>query len=88
MNTCRMYSDGEWEEGDNFVENWEWRYLARENGSLLHKIHRWQCKDRKNDIPFHYLELDTGNGQERSRRIFSFRSNEERTMFLLTYFLR
>ena len=91
MTTCRFRrSDPGFEEGDNFKEFWQWEYLERDVSTMPHKIFRWRCKDTKNDIPFYYLELEKPEdaGIFRRTRILSFRNNEERTMFLLTYFFR
>lgn len=88
MITCRINGDGCAEEIEYFHNGtWTYEYLDRGDDKRRPKmkipIQRFRCKDRKNDINFYYLEF---HDIDRLRKIFSFKTNGDRTLFLLTYF--
>lgn len=87
MITCRLTGD-EFNNriiGENFHDpkNWSYEFLDRTR-ELSKPIQRFRCKDRKNNIHFYYLEFPDNNDND--KRYFLFKSVEDRTLFLLTYF--
>ncbi len=91
MITCKIIgSPHGLEESENFHlpkgrVNWQYEFLHRKLGSQMKRpIQRFRCKDRKNNINFYYLEFDYHTVN--NKKVFSFKSNSDRTLFLLTYF--
>lgn len=90
MLTCKIigYPDG-LEESENFhrpTDNsyWHYEFLDRDIVRMKNPIQRFRCKDRKNNITFYYLEF--GSPTPDNKKVFAFRNNSDRTLFLLTYF--
>lgn len=85
MITCRMLGNTVSDELENFHNgNWSFEFLDRDSEELPHPISRFRCKDNKNNFRFYYLEFTNSN----DKRIFAFKDNEQRTLFLLTWFLK
>lgn len=92
MATCKITQ----EECINEIENfnhpssnsyWHYEYLDRDVVRMKNPIQRFRCKDRKNNINFYFLEFDNLHATVPNNKVvFAFKSNSDRTLFLLTYF--
>ena len=90
MITCKVigYPDG-LDESVHFHRpsgnpNWHFEFLDRNINNMKRPIQRFRCKDRRNNINFYYLEFETPTPT--NKKVFAFRNNSDRTLFILTYF--
>ena len=91
MITCKIIGHpAGLEESWNFHEpsgnsNWHFEFIDRKSsGRMERTIQRFRCKDRRNNINFYYLEF--GIATRNNKKVFAFKNNSDRTLFLLTYF--
>lgn len=90
MITCKMNADvNGLDESANFHSPngnayWSYEFLDRDVYRMKLPIQRFRCKDRKNNINFYLLEF--GKITPNNRKVFAFKTNSDRTLFLLTYF--
>ena len=64
--------------------SWDWEYIGvphRRVADLDQHISRFKCKDRINNINFHFLEYH----RDKTKKYFLFRTKEDRMLFILTY---
>ncbi len=85
ITTCRMLGKTVIDELENFHNgNWSSEFLDRDRDIEKQSISRFRCRDNKNNFRFYYLEFT----DENDKRVFAFKNNEQRTKFILTWFMK